>query len=306
MAYHYSHFLLINLNESEVIVILKTASLTPDMLAVIQNKGTEQPYSGEYDTLDQPGTYLCRQCGLALYRAEAKFPSGCGWPSFDKEIPGNVMHEPDQDGRRTEILCRRCHAHLGHVFHGEGLTPLNTRHCVNSLSLDFVNNLTVTDTEEGIFAGGCFWGMEYYFRACPGVVKTEVGYTGGVTLNPTYDSVCHSDTRHYEATRVLYDPSQLSYEKLVKYFFEIHHFAQDNGQGPDIGLQYQSALFFYDESQHHIAESIILLLKKKNEHVATKLLPVSPFWRAENYHQQYYQKQNKLPYCHSYEKKFDL
>ncbi|TAK73823.1 MAG: methionine-R-sulfoxide reductase, partial [Gammaproteobacteria bacterium] len=184
--------------------MIKTSSLPDIILAVVQEKGTERPFSGEYDDFDEAGTYLCRQCGLALYRSHTKFHSGCGWPSFDEEVGGAVLHEPDADGSRTEILCARCRAHLGHVFAGEGFTSRNQRHCVNSLSLDFVPNLTVKDTDEAIFAAGCFWGVEYYLKQLPGVLKTEVGYTGGHQKNPTYQQVCSGTTGHYEAIRVIY------------------------------------------------------------------------------------------------------
>lgn len=285
-------------------MIIKKASLPPILRAVLEQKGTEPPFSGEYDDFEGKGSYLCRQCGWPLFRSSTKFHSGCGWPSFDEEIEGRVARIPDADGRRTEIICARCRGHLGHVFSGEGLTHKNLRHCVNSLSLDFVPDQSVQDTEEALFAAGCFWGVEYYFKKLPGVLKTEVGYSGGKTLHPTYETVCAGHTGHYETIRVVYDPAKLSYEALVKYFFEIHDPTQQTGQGPDLGEQYLSVIFYYDEQQRRIAEQVMALLTQKGEHLATRLLPVNLFWRAETYHQDYYEKTGKQPYCHVHIKKF--
>lgn len=282
----------------------KSKSLTDIVRAVVEDKGTERAFTGEYDDFEERGTYLCRQCGLGLFRSNTKFHSGCGWPSFDEEIQGAVQRHPDADGRRTEIVCARCHAHLGHVFSGEGFTQNNLRHCVNSLSLDFVEDMDVLDSEEAIYAAGCFWGVEYFLKQLPGVLKTQVGYTGGHVAHPTYEQVCQGQTGHYEAIRVIYDPKKIDYQKLTEYFFEIHDFTQRNGQGPDHGQQYLSVIFYYDEKQKKIAQMLMNILINKNYDVATKLLPVSTFWPAELYHQDYYQKTAKTPYCHIHQKIF--
>ncbi len=283
---------------------LKTQTLPPEIIRIIRDKSTEYPFTGEYNENNEPGTYLCRQCGLALFRSQTKFHSGCGWPSFDEEIAQAVKRIPDADGRRMEIVCARCDGHLGHVFSGEGYTAKNLRHCVNSASLDFVPNLSVLDTEEALFAAGCFWGVEYYFKKRAGVLKTEVGYSGGHTLNPTYEDICAGNTGHREAIRVVYDPKKISYTELVKYFFEIHDPTQANGQGPDIGEQYLSVIFYYDDTQKNTAEKLKHQLEENGLAIATQILPASAFFRAENYHQDYYAKNAKQPYCHRYIKRF--
>lgn len=282
----------------------KSVSLTPEIANIVLDKGTEAPHSGETVNYQGKGTYLCRQCGLGVFRATSQFHSGCGWPSFDAEIAGNVVQKPDADGRRTEILCARCGAHFGHVFMGEQFTPANTRHCVNALSLDLVSESEVQDTEEAIFAAGCFWGVEYYFKRLPGVLKTEVGYTGGQVEYPSYEAICTGSTGHYEAIRVIYDPRKVSYKDITKYFFEIHDPTQSDGQGPDRGAQYLSAIFCYDDNQANIATSLIEQLNEAGYNIATMLEPVSVFWPAETYHQDYYQKNQHAPYCHGYTKRF--
>ena len=283
----------------------KLASLTPEVIHIVRDKGTEAPHSGLYIDNDQSGSYLCRQCGLALYRSNSQFVASCGWPSFDAQIAENIQQQADADGRRTEILCQRCQAHLGHIFHGEAYTSKNTRHCVNSLALDFVHDEQVLDSEEAIFAAGCFWGVQYYFEQLNGVLKTEVGYTGGQTTHPDYETVCHGDTGHVEAIRVLYDCHVIDYQQICQYFFEIHDPTQQDGQGPDIGAQYLSKIFYYDEWQQAIALDLMQQLKQKNLPVATQLHPVQTFWSAEAYHQAYYEQQGKTPYCHRYVKRFD-
>lgn len=278
---------------------------------VILHKGTETPFSGKFYKHAQDGTYVCRQCGAPLYRSDDKFDAGCGWPSFDEEIPGAVKRTPDADGRRTEITCARCGGHLGHVFEGEGFTPKNTRHCVNSVSLDFTpakqTNAAQAPAREqtAVFAGGCFWGVEHLMKAAPGVLDVQSGYTGGSAPNPSYEQVSSGKTGHLEAVRVRFDPSKTDYETLAKLFFEIHDPTQQDGQGPDIGPQYRSAVFYADEGQKEIAQKLIKQLQNKGYKTATKILPLQTFWPAEDYHQNYYKRKGTQPYCHARVKRFD-
>jgi peptide methionine sulfoxide reductase msrA/msrB len=272
--------------------------LKPEEKFVIIDKGTERPFTGEYDEFFEKGTYICKQCGLPLYKSEDKFNSGCGWPSFDDEIPASVKRSVDADGKRTEITCAYCGAHLGHVFHGEHLTNKNIRHCVNSISMEFIPEGEPIKYNRAIFAGGCFWGVEHLFKEKEGVIDTRVGYTGGRTKNPTYEQVCMGFTGHAEAVEIIYDTEKTSYEELTKLFFEIHDFTQKNRQGPDIGKQYRSAIFYTDEEQKKTAEKIINELESKDFNVETKVEEASTFYVAEEYHQDYYKKTGKQPYCH--------
>lgn len=276
-------------------------NLTPDEECVIVRKGTERPFTGKFNEHFETGVYTCRRCGAALYRSEDKFRSHCGWPSFDDEIPGRVNRERDADGRRTEILCAKCDGHLGHVFEGERLTDKNVRHCVNSVSLDFV---PAERLGRATFAGGCFWGVEYNFAKVPGVVSVTSGYTGGHTENPTYRQVCGGATGHLEAVEIVHDKAQVDYETLARLFFEIHDPTQAGGQGPDIGEQYISAVFYHSDEQRQVAEKLIGILRDKGLDVVTEVRPAAKFWPAEEYHQEYYAKTGKSPYCHSWVKRF--
>lgn len=280
--------------------------LTPAEHRVLVDKGTERAFSGVFTEHRNAGTYLCRRCNAALYRSQDKFPSHCGWPSFDDEISGAVRRETDADGRRVEILCAACGGHLGHVFEGEGFTEKNIRHCVNSVSLDFIPVAVTGRLARAIFAAGCFWGVEYHFQRAPGVVWTRVGYTGGKTANPTYKEVCTGTTGHAEAVEVFFDPAQTSYETLGRLFFETHDPTQADGQGPDLGSQYRSAAFVLDAAQRQTMEQLAGLLRRKGLRVTTRIEPADVFWQAEDYHQRYYEKKGRdtLPYCHRYQKRF--
>jgi peptide methionine sulfoxide reductase msrA/msrB len=160
-------------------------------------------------------------------------------------------------------------------------------------------------TETAIFAGGCFWGVEHYFQRAAGVVSTRVGYTGGHTEDPTYREVCSGTTGHAEALEVVFDPTETSYETLARLFFETHDPTQLNRQGPDVGPQYRSAVFYLDDDQKSTAEHLIDLLGEKGYEVVTDVEPASTFWPAEDYHQRYYENSGKSPYCHFYTPRFD-
>lgn len=280
---------------------MKYKQLTPEEVRVIINKGTEYPFTGKFTNHFDKGIYTCKQCDAMLYRSESKFHSDCGWPSFDDEIPGAVKQIPDADGTRTEIVCANCGGHLGHVFEGEGFTSKNTRHCVNSVSMDFISD-TILDT--AYFASGCFWGVQYHFNKAKGVKSTKVGYSGGHKDNPTYEEVCTGKTGHAETVEVIYDASVISFEDLTKLFFETHDFTQVNRQGPDIGTQYRTEIFFADEKQKETAQKLIDQLKDMGYKVATRITPFQKFWVGENYHQNYYENKGGSPYCHIYRKVF--
>jgi len=281
--------------------------LTKEEIRVIEKKGTERAFTGEFTDKFDEGIYSCKKCGTELFRSDTKFHSGCGWPSFDDANEGRVKELLDADGNRTEIVCANCGGHLGHVFKGEGFTEKNTRHCVNSISLDFEPfEFTKTpEKETAIFAGGCFWGVEYHLNKLDGVISTTVGYTGGDVPDPEYYDVTTGTTGHSEAIEVVFDPAKVSYEEVAKLFFEIHDPTQKNRQGPDIGHQYRSAVYYRDFRQKKTIDKLIGILKDKGLKVVTEVEVATTFYAAENYHQDYYDKKGSLPYCHSYTKRFD-
>ncbi len=281
-------------------------NLTPEEARVIVDKGTEAPFSGEFHENNRHGKYYCKRCNALLFSSEDQFESSCGWPSFDDEFPASVKKIPDKDGRRTEIVCANCDAHLGHIFAGEGHTAKDKRYCVNSISLKFVEFKKDAQDEIAYFAAGCFWGVEYYFKKFHGVKKVTSGYMGGDVENPTYEQVCAKKTGHLETVEVIFDSTKTNFEELCKLFFEIHDATQTDGQGPDRGPQYLSAIFATNAKQKEIAQKLIVILENKGLKIATKIYDAAniKFWPAELYHQNYYFRNGKQPYCHIYKKLF--
>jgi peptide methionine sulfoxide reductase msrA/msrB len=280
--------------------------LTPEEAHIILRKGTERPFCGLLNDQAEPGTYICRLCGLPLFSSDSKFKSGTGWPSFFQPVDSDHVHTEHDDGYgmvRTEILCMRCGGHLGHVFE-DGPRPTGLRFCVNSASLTFhkdgsplPNRSLPVAAETAYFAGGCFWGIEDAFGQLPGVLDSVSGYMGGKTKNPTYKEVCYTDTGHAETVEVKFDPARLSYEKLLEWFFKIHDPTQLNRQGPDVGSQYRSAIFTVGGRQQEAARLFLEAQAKtsrfEDRKIVTQLLSADeagPFYRAEEYHQDYHQK----------------
>jgi len=163
---------------------------------------------------------------------------------------------------------------------------------------------TEIQTATAYFAGGCFWGVEHLLRKQAGVLGLEAGFMGGKTVNPTYEDVYEELTGHAETVKVVFDPTVVSYESLTKYFFEIHDPTQLNHQGPDVGERYRSEIFYTSSEQKEIAQNLINALKSKGYNVVTRLTPAPVFYPAENYHQRYYEKTGKMPYCHIYTPRF--
>ncbi len=267
--------------------------LSPEEERVIVRGGTEPPFSGEYTDHFEEGTYICRRCGAPLYRSEDKFHSGCGWPSFDDEIPGAIKRRPDPDGRRTEISCASCGAHLGHVFTGEGFTPKNVRHCVNSISLRFL-----PAAERIVLGGGCFWCTEAVFRRVPGVISVTPGYAGGFVPHPTYSQVCEGSTGHAEVVLVEFDPRQVSLREILEVFFACHDPTSLNRQGNDVGTQYRSIILCSSDLQREEVEAIVREVSRRFDRpLMTEVELLKDFYPAEDCHFRYFERYPDQPYC---------
>jgi peptide methionine sulfoxide reductase msrA/msrB len=282
--------------------------LDPEAYRITQKAGTEPAFCGTLLDNKKDGFYACVVCGLPLFNSEHKFNSGTGWPSFYREFdPQHVTRRPDHayGMTRVEINCARCNAHLGHVF-DDGPRPTGERHCLNSASLKFIEKgqelppeSRPVETETAYFAGGCFWGIEHYFQQGPGVIDAVSGYMQGHLENPTYYQVCDDTTGHAETVKVVYDPKRITFRQLLEAFFKMHNPTERNRQGPDIGTQYRSGVWYVNEQQKRETEQYIAELQQKNVYgrpIVTEVEPAKKFWPAEEKHQDYVARTGRA--CH--------
>lgn len=279
--------------------------LSPDLYAVARHADTERAFTGTMWKSDTKGTYYCAACGYKLFKSEQKFVSSCGWPSFfEQENKNSVVFQPDNSYgmQRTEALCGRCGSHLGHLF-DDGPEPTGKRYCMNAVSLDFVPEVTAAQNNNIAtitIGGGCYWCVEAVYEQLEGVVKVVSGFSGGTVENPSYEEVCSGNTGAAEVVQITYDTTKTNLDEIFKVFFTVHDPTTLNRQGADVGTQYRSVIFYENEAQKKAAESIITELTNAKVYpskIVTSLEPFKAFYKAKDYHQNYYENNKDQPYC---------
>ncbi len=272
------------------------AQLTPDQYRVTREKGTERPYSSEMCSLFEPGLYACVCCDTLLFDSEEKFESGTGWPSFTQPVKENAVayHDDHSHGmNRVETVCNTCGAHLGHVF-PDGPGPGGLRYCINAEALVKIEK----KEEKATFGGGCFWCTEAIFQQLEGVLKVESGYSGGNAINPTYREVCSGLTGHAEVVQITFDPGMISYEDLVRIHLSTHNPTTLNQQGADVGTQYRSIILAHNLEQEKIVHAVIQEMAPAfDKEIVTEVKPIVVFYKAEDYHQNYFNNNPEGGYC---------
>ncbi len=280
--------------------------LPEDLYQVARHADTERAFTGKMWNSETKGTYYCAACGNKLFKSDQKFVSSCGWPSFfEQENKESIIFKDDNSFgmKRTEALCGRCNSHLGHLF-DDGPEPTRKRYCMNAVSLDFVPENSIAqnnqNTETIVLGGGCYWCVEAVYENLNGVKSVVSGFAGGKVENPTYKEVCTGNTGAAEVVEITYDKSVTNLDEIFKVFFTVHDPTTLNRQGADEGTQYRSVIFYKNEEQKKAAESIINELNASNVYsskIVTTLEPFTKFYKAEDYHQNYYQNNKSQPYC---------